>query len=58
MNKPREYKDDRVKEMADRIRCMALGCMSTNTMSCEFGNEFADKVYKYLQNIKENDNGI
>ena len=34
--------------MANRIRIMAFMCESKDVMSCEFGNEFATKVEKYL----------
>lgn len=40
-----------MKEVADRIRVMAIGCESQDVMSCKFGNEFGDKVLEYLNEI-------
>ena len=35
--------------IANRIRILAIDCKSTDTLSCEFGNEFAPKVEEYLR---------
>ena len=38
-----------VKYHADRIRILAIGCKNHDVMSCEFGNEFGDKVEEYIR---------
>ena len=37
------------RDMAHRIRMLALSCKNRHTQTCEFGNEFADRVEEYLQ---------
>ncbi len=42
-------RDEVYKEMADKIRILAMGCENTDVLSVEFGNEFAEKVEGYLR---------
>jgi hypothetical protein len=41
--------------IANRIRILALHCKNRDTLSCEFGNEFAPKVEDYLRECFEDD---
>ena len=41
------------KEIAHTIRIIALTCRNNDTMSCEFGNEFSDKVEKLIEEMIE-----
>ena len=36
------------RSMANVIRIMAFSCKSKDVMSCEFGNEFGERVERYL----------
>ena len=37
------------RAIATQIRLIALRCKNTNTYTCDFGNEFAEKVEEYLR---------
>lgn len=39
--------------IANNIRILAIDCKSRDTLSCEFGNEFAPKVEAYLRKCFE-----
>jgi len=39
---------DRNTRISNRIRMITLWCKNTNTLTADFGNEFAPKVKEYL----------
>lgn len=39
---------DKLTIIANRIRIITIGCKNRDTLSCEFGNEFAPRVREYL----------
>ena len=43
------YKTTDTAELARIIRLMAFSCKSKDVMSCEFGNEFYDRVKNLLE---------
>jgi hypothetical protein len=38
-----------ITRLANKIRIMAFQCKSKDVLSCEFGNEFAARVEKFLE---------
>lgn len=40
-----------IRVIANQIRILAIGCKSSDAMSCEFGNEFTPKVEEYLREL-------
>jgi hypothetical protein len=41
------------KELAHTIRLIAMSCKSKDVMSCEFGNEFHDRVEAVLNSVED-----
>ena len=39
------------RSISTQIRLIALRCKNTRTYTCEFGNEFAEKVEEYLRSV-------